>query len=236
MKFKNFLSEGFFGDLLDKGFERLQGYDRGARIKKTKENFRRLGSDITELFEKNGFKLVLTEPEELYFGFSNHLLYANKSNNRLIAVADSGRKFTFRCYDKNTLRKESFKTDCDDTNIWEVVDAVCKGKYDELKHEKPEPKKFRSPPSDDIFLWTAKTMNWCDTDPEVQRLIGKHDLLSQIKIITGKTIPRYVSEESVEKAIKYGLSLGQLYFFVVMRALGYLSEKDCLSIASKYNV
>lgn len=236
MKFKNLLSEGFFGDLLDKGFERLQGYDRGARIKKTKENFRRLGSDITELFEKNGFKLVLVEPEELYFGFSNHLLYANKSNNRLIAVADYGRKFTFRCYDKNTLRKESFKTDCNDTNIWEVVDAVCKGKYDELKHEKPGPKKFRSPPSDDIFLWTAKTMNWCDTDPEVQRLIGKHDLLNQIKIITGKTIPRYVSEESVEKAIKSGLSLGQLYFFVVMRALGYLSEKDCLSIASRYNV
>lgn len=236
MKFRSLLSEGFFGDLLDKGFERLQGYDRGARIKKTKENFRRLGSDITELFEKNGFKLVLTEPEELYFGFSNHLLYANKSNNRLIAVADHGHDFTFRCYDKNTLKKESFKTECDDTNIWEVVDAICKGRYNELDQEKPEPKKFRSPPSDNIFLWTAKTMNWLDTDPEVQRLLPKNDLLRQIKIVTGSIIPRYVSEESVEKAIKYGLSLGQLYFFVVMRALGYLSEKDCLSLASKYSV
>jgi hypothetical protein len=54
-------------------------------------------------------------------------------------------------------------------------------------------------------------------------------------MLVGSTIPKFVPEESVEKAIKSGLSLGQLYFFVVMRALGYLSEKDCLSIASKYD-
>ena len=235
MKFKSLLSEGFFGDLLDKGFERLQGYDRGARIKKTKENFRRLGSDITELFEKNGFKLVLTEPGELYFNPFDVLVYTNKSNNRLIVVSDYRDKFFFRCYDKNSLKKVSFKTDCDDTNIWEVVDAICKGKYDELKQEKPEPKKFRSVSLDDTYLQTARTMGWLDK-PEAQRLLPKNDLLRQIKIVTGSIIPKYVSEESVEKAIKSGLSLGQLYFFVVMRALGYLSEKDCLSIASKYNV
>ena len=236
MKFKSLLSERFFGDLIDKGIERLEGYDRGARIKKTKEDFRNLGSDVTELFEKNGWRLVLTEPEELYFEFSNHLLYTDKSNNRLIAVADHGRKFVFRCYDNGTLKKESFKTDCDDTNIWEVVDAICKGRYNELKKEKPEPKKFRSPPNDNIFLCTARTMHWLDTDSNVQRLIGKRDLLDQIKIVTGKTIPRYVSEESVEKAIKSGLSLGQLYFFVVSTALGYLPEKDCLALASRYSV
>lgn len=234
MKFKNALSEGFFGDLLDRSFQKLEGYDRGDRIKKTKENCRRLCSDVTKLFEKNGWRMVLTEPEQLYFDFSDHLLYTNKSNNRLIAVSDSGLKFVFRCYDKNTLRKESFKAYGDDTNIWEVVDAICAGKYDELKQE-PEPKRFRSAPDDNIFLCTARTMDWCE-DPEVQRLIGKYDLLTQIKIITGKTIPKLVSEESVEKAIKSGLSLGQLYFFVVSAALGYIPEKDCLALASRYSV
>lgn len=235
MKFKSILSEGFFGDLLDKGFEKLRGYDRASNIKKTRENFRNLGSDITRLFEKNGFKLVLVEPGELFFLPYDVLLYANKSNNRLVSVTDYRNKFFIRCFDRNSLSKVSFKTDCDDTDIWEVVDAVCKGKYDELKQEKPEPKRFRSKSSDHNYLRVAQAMEWCE-GPEVQRLLANRGLLEQIKILTGNTIPKLVPEESVEKAIKYGLSLGQLYLFVLTRALGYLSEKDCLDIASKYNV
>ena len=228
MKFKSLLSEGFFGDLLDKGLEKLRGYDRGTRIKKTKENFHNLGSDITELFEKNGFKLVLVEPGELFFLPYDVLLYANKSNNRLISVTDYRNEFFIRCFDRNSLSKVSVKVKCDDSDIVSSIDSVCKERYDSLNRE---PEKFR----DHNYLRVAQTMDWCE-GPEVQRLLANRSLLEQIKVITGNTIPKFVPEESVEKAIKNGLSLGQLYLFVLTRALGYLSEKDCLSIASKYNV
>ena len=235
MKFKSFLSEGFFGDLIDKGIQKLQGAERASNIKKARE-FHNLGSDITELFEKNGFKLVLVEPGEVYWLPYDVLLYTDRSNNRLVSVSDYGKEFFIRCFERNSLSKVSFKTDCDDTNIWSVVDAVCKGKFDELKQEKPEPKRFRSQSSDRNYLRVARTMDWIKTDSETKRILSKYDTLDQIKMLVGSTIPKFVPEESVEKAIKSGLSLGQLYFFVLTRALGYLPERDCLALASRYSV
>ena len=228
MRFKNLLTEGFFGDLIDKGIQKLQGAERASNIKKTRE-FHNLGSDITKLFEKNGFKLVLVEPGEVYWLPYDVLLYTDKSNNRLVSVSDYGKEFFIRCFERNSLSKVSLKAKCDDTNIVSTIDSICKERYDGLNRE---PEKFR----EHIYLRVPQTMDWIKTDSETKRILSKYDTLDQIKMLVGSTIPKFVSEESVEKAIKSGLSLGQLYFFVVMRALGYLSEKDCLSIASKYDV
>lgn len=229
MKFRSLLSEGFFGDLIDKGIQKLQGAERASYIKKTRE-FHNLGSDITKLFEKNGFKLVLIEPGEVYWLPYDSLLYTDKSNNRLVSVSDYGKEFFIRCFDRNSLSKVSLKAKCDDTNIVSTIDSICKERYDGLNRE---PEKFR----EHIYLRVAQTMDWINgPDSEIKRILSKYDTLDQIKMLVGNTIPKFVPEESVEKAIKSGLSLGQLYLFVLTRALGYLSEKDCLDIASKYNV
>lgn len=225
MKFKYVLNEENF---ISKTIRKIASFATGNTFSYGCKKERPRHPKIVSKFFNNGYRYLFSENANVWGGVSNFYCFINQKLDKLVYVYTGDGvvgKFIIFENDHNLLNPSYA---IQSGNILETIPVICNDNESQLEIEE-NPKRVYEPFLFRYMLDTSENLDRQKTDMDFE--------LEAIKSLTGNLVPNSeIPTESLVKAVQSGCSLSQLLLFVRIMFAGNLSERDCITVASKYYV